>query len=104
MVQIEPQDVLQRRPFTLMDVSDSYLETLNNKEYMVFSRQSSLTHSRETVAQYLSQFDFVRSYFFAFSLASSGVLVGTSTVYKDIGADSADLGVLVLQEFCNQGS
>lgn len=83
------------RKFRESDINDDYIAWLNDKKLMKFSRHRHEDHSPESCRTYHSTFLGSGNYFLAIVDASSGVLVGTLTVYINQFGKSADLGILL---------
>ena len=86
---------LRMRPFVLGDVSDEYLSWLNDPWHMRFSNQRFVTHTPQSVADYLESFSGTSSLFLALEEASTGRLAGTATVYSSPHHGTADVGLMV---------
>jgi len=75
------------------DISDEYLETLNDKSYMQYSRNSDETHTES------SQFAYINSFYryssdpnsIILGIFDDGRLIGTSAIYFDKGTYCANV-------------
>lgn len=83
--------------FTANCITDEYLSWLNNRELMRFSRQSRLTHSRESCLHYVNSFIDSSNYFWSVR-NKSGLQIGTMTAYLDQVSSVADIGIMIAHE------
>lgn len=90
------------RRFELSDISDKYIDWLNNKEYMRYSNQRHFTHTYETTSQYVLSFENSSNLFLSIK-DSNSQLIGTCTIYYDPYNLIASLGVLISPEVSGQG-
>jgi ribosomal-protein-alanine N-acetyltransferase len=83
------------RPFTFGDISEAYLGWLRDPEVMRFSSQRFRVHTLETCQAYLASFKDSANYFLAICDRTSGVMLGTLTVYRSLPHGTADIGIMV---------
>lgn len=81
--------------FRVRDISRSYLEWLNDPEVVRFSRQRFHRHGRLSSLKYVIRFPPFPSRFFLIRETSSGLAVGTLTVFVDQRNGVADIGILI---------
>lgn len=77
------------------DVNSDYIATLNNKDYMRFSRHNYKFHDLESQKQYISNFNNFDKHLLSIKDAGSNTLVGTCTVYIDYSKHNIDVGFLI---------
>ncbi len=91
------------RPMRTTDVCEAYLNTLNDKSYMRYSRQRELTHSRQTACKYISDLRESQGEIFACFDRWSLDMVATVTVrFSEDGAE-AHMGLLTLHSHGGTG-
>lgn len=81
--------------FTPACITDEYLSWLNNRDLMKYSRQSKLTHTRESCLAYVQTFAGTANFFWSVRLIEGDVQIGTMTAYVDEKLRSADIGILI---------
>ena len=59
------------------DVSGEYLETLNDSEYMKYSRNSNFIHTRNSQVQYIADFRLSNNLLFGIKNTEDGKLLGS---------------------------
>jgi len=75
-------------------INDLYLQWLNNKEFLKFSRQSRKKHSFDSCLQYLKSFENTSNIFWSVQNENNEIL-GTMTAYIDKESQTADLGIMI---------
>lgn len=85
------------------DISEEYLETLNDSEYMKFSRNSGFTHTIASQLKYLSGFENSRNLHFGIEETKDNQLVGTINCYVDFKKMTLNLGFLVFKNRQSKG-
>lgn len=83
------------RPFSIADISDTYISWLNDRHLMRYSNQRFHVHTRESSVKYINSFSFSPNIFLAIVLKSSEQLIGSLTIYKQPHHRTADLGLLI---------
>lgn len=83
------------RPFTAEDITESYLGWLRDAEVVRYSNQRFIEHTLETCCAYLASFVESANYFLAICDKSSGVILGTLTVYRSLIHGTADIGIML---------
>lgn len=96
-------ELLTIGPLSRLDLTLEYIDTLNDKEYMQFSRNSEFTHSIETQRAYLENFESSPHLLFAIKEASSGSLVGSMNCYVNFYTSTLELGFLIFKRFAGKG-
>lgn len=84
-------------------ISEEYIHSLNSKNYMKFSRNSSKNHTIELQKKYLTKFDFTSSFILALHEESSNKLIGTSTFYVNEFTHVINIGLLIFEEYSGRG-
>jgi len=89
--------------FSQEDCSDDYLESLNDREHMRYSRQRFLCHTPETVEVYISELRAVGGELIACRLRNSAKLAATVSArcLQDEGV--VELGLMTLVSYARQG-
>ena len=85
------------------DVSEEYLETLNDTEYMKYSRNATFTHTLRSQIQYISDFTLSNNLLFGIRNTKSGQLVGSLNCYVDFSKMTLDLGFLIFRKQQGKG-
>lgn len=85
----------------MTDITDEYLNWLNDKDHLKYSEQRLTHHTRESSIKFLDSFDFQNDFFFAIRYSNN--LIGTATVRKDESTDSHWLGILVERNYSGKG-
>jgi RimJ/RimL family protein N-acetyltransferase len=90
-------------PLSDSDISDEYLETLNDRNYMKFSRNSAANHTKASQIEYIHSFTNSHNLLYGIKDLHSGELKGTLNCYIDFSAMTLDLGFLVFRKFQRMG-
>ncbi len=85
------------------DIGQEYLLTLNDSEYMRFSRNSLLFHDQASQLEYIDSFDGNRSLIFGVKSVDSNTLVGTATAHINYHNNSIDIACLVFRQYSGNG-
>jgi ribosomal-protein-alanine N-acetyltransferase len=83
------------RPFKFGDISEDYLGWLRDPDVVRFSNQRFRLHTLETCQAYLASFKDSANHFLAICDRTSGVMLGTLTVYRKVPHCTADVGIMV---------
>lgn len=83
------------RPFEAGDLTDVYVDWLNDPQAVRFSNQRFICHTRESCARYLASFKGSPNLFFSLRLQSDDRAIGTMTAYRSPHHGTADVGILV---------
>ncbi len=81
------------------DISDLYIAWLNNKNTMMFSNQRFLEHNKTSCKKYLESFFETSNTFLKISDATTGLMIGTFTIYRNLFHGTADIGILIGDSF-----
>lgn len=81
--------------FTESNITDTYLNWLNDSEVVKFSNQRFLKHTRDTSIQYLKSFDDSRNLFIAIFLKDMNQYIGTMNIYFFTEHETADMGIMI---------
>jgi RimJ/RimL family protein N-acetyltransferase len=84
-------------------IQQSYIDTLNDSEYMKFSRQRNFKHTLKSSIEYLESFNLNSNGHFYALCKSDNDLIGTATIYLNPEEKSANLGFLILKNYANTG-
>ena len=90
-------------PLLTSDVSEEYLRTLNDLEYMKYSRNLNLAHTLSSQVQYISDFSLSNDLLYGIKSAENGKLLGTINCYIDFSKMTLDLGFLILKNQQGKG-
>lgn len=101
MPSIKFSDKFHIKRLTYSDICDSYLETLNDRNYMRYSNNVNKNFSVESQREYIDTFDFESDFLFAIVQDSS--LVATVTLRLDRTTHLINIGFLILREFSGKG-
>ena len=86
------------------DISQEYLDTLNDKNHMRFSRNISTNHTFDSQAIYLKEFEDSRKFIFGIWDKKNNSLVGVINGYIDYYLNrSIRLGFLVFKQYAGNG-
>jgi len=85
------------------DVSGEYLETLNDSEYMKYSRNSNFTHTLGSQVQYIADFELSNNLLFGIKNTEDGKLLGSINCYIDFSKMTLDLGFLIFRNQQGKG-
>lgn len=83
------------RPFGAPDLTEAYIDWLNDPRATRFSNQRFVRHTRESCERYLAGFAGTPNLFFSMRLQSDGRAIGTMTAYRAPQHGTADVGILV---------
>jgi RimJ/RimL family protein N-acetyltransferase len=86
-----------------LDISEEYLETLNDSAYMKYSRNSDTRHTAESQSKYIREFSNSCNMLFGIKDVDSGKLLGTINCYVDFLEMTLDLGFLVFKNNHGKG-
>ena len=87
-------EILIRR-FDESDITQSYVDWLNDPVVTRYSQQRHMQHTYETCSNYYKSFQGSANCFLAIELKSTGKMIGTATVYKDMINRVADVGLMI---------
>ena len=79
------------------DVSGEYLETLNDSEYMKYSRNSNFYHTQSSQARYITDFILSNNLLLGIKNVENGKLLGSINCYIDFSKMTLDLGFLIFR-------
>jgi len=79
------------------DISQEYLDSLNDPDLMKYSRNVSHVHTLTSQMEYISNFKDSFNLLFGIKEASTGKLLGSITCYVDFHTSTLDLGFLVFR-------
>jgi ribosomal-protein-alanine N-acetyltransferase len=91
---------LQLRPFQPGDITEAYLNWLNDPTVTRFSNQRFRTHTVESSAAYLASFTGTHNSFLLITQRFDGRPIGTATVYRSPQHGTADIGLMVGDRQC----
>ena len=84
-------------PMLESDVSNEYLATLNDAEYMKFSRNSNFSHTLSSQVRYIADFSRSNNLLFAIKNIESKQLLGSINCYIEFSSMTLDLGFLIFK-------
>lgn len=85
------------------DISDEYLDTLNDSKYMKYSRNADFKHTFTSQSSYISNFIDSNDLLFGIRNTSDGSLLGTINCYIDFSEMTLDLGFLIFRKHQGKG-
>lgn len=94
---------LQIREFQSRDMCDAYLGTLNDRTYMVHSRQAKLSHNYSSAQEYREELTASGGILLALLSESCNKLVGTIALRFFPEGQSVDLGMMIIREYGRYG-
>ena len=87
--------LLSLKTFTHNNITDEYIEWLNDPDVVKYSNQRFLKHTRESCTKYLESFEGSSNLFLSINLNENNCYVGTMTIYISIEHQVADIGILI---------
>ncbi len=84
-------------------IDDLYLETLNDKEYMKYSRQSAKLHTYNSQREYIDSFCSFQRKLLGVKDTQKNTLVGTVSYILDFNESSIRLGFLIFRNYAGEG-
>jgi [ribosomal protein S5]-alanine N-acetyltransferase len=94
---------IKLRLFCEDDISDSYVNWLNDPELMKYSNQRFRAHSIATCLEYFHTFEGSSSIFLAVVTRGGGQVFGTMTIHCIPEHETADVGILIAKKYCGKG-
>ncbi len=85
------------------DITEEYLETLNDKEYLRYSRNSSFDHTIESQTRYISEFNLSNNLLFGIKSKTDMKLLGSVSCYIDFTKLTLNLGFLIFKNYQGRG-
>lgn len=85
------------------DISEEYLETLNDSEYLKYSRNSTFTHTIDSQIQYIEEFELSHNLLFGIKDSERGNLLGSVNIYVDFSMMTLELGFLIFKNQQGKG-
>lgn len=92
-------DRIQLNPVDVSSINESWIKTLNDREYMRFSWHKTKFWNHENQRQYLNEFDQFKSWCLKITNLQDKYFVGTASVYFDYISGTVNLGFLIFKEF-----
>lgn len=86
--------------FTEENITDAYLNWLNDPEVVKFSNQRFLRHTSQTSLDYLKTFIGTENLFLAVYLKETEKYIGTMSVYFSVAHETADIGIMIGDKTC----
>jgi len=77
------------------DISNKYIDWLNNPDVVKFSNQRFLTHSLESSLQYLHSFSDSENMYLSIKNNENQRLIGSITAYINLKHRTADMGLMI---------
>ena len=94
---------IELRRLSVEDISDEYLQTLNNIEYMKYSRHSMQFHTYESQHKYITDFLKTRNILLGIFHSQTKALIGSLNCYISFDSMELNLGFLVFEKHANLG-
>ena len=96
---------MEIKKLLVSDVTQEYLDSLNDTEHMHFSRNSGQTHTLESQRRYVSSFETseLDPKPLLFGVFKEGKLSGTLTAYFDETSLKANIGILIFRSASSKG-
>lgn len=85
------------------EINELYLETLNDKEYMRYSRQSAKLHTYNSQREYIDSFSSFQRKLLGVKDIQKNILVGTVSYTLDFSDSSIRLGFLIFRNYAGDG-
>jgi len=92
-------NLIQLSPVDETSINDNWIKTLNDHEYMKFSKNKLQFWSHGSQLNYLNQFDQFKSWCLKITNLEDESFVGTTTIYFDYLIGTVNLGFLIFKEF-----
>jgi ribosomal-protein-alanine N-acetyltransferase len=83
------------KPFLAPDISDEYINWLNNQTVVKFSNQRFLIHNYDSCLRYQASFNGTDNLFMAIRRMSDDKLIGTLTAYVAKQHGTVDVGIMI---------
>lgn len=83
------------RPFTEVDITESYIGWLNDPTVVQFSNQRFIRHDRDSCKRYLATFADSLNVFMSVHLLSDDRPIGTMTAYVSRHHGTVDVGIMI---------
>ena len=96
-------ETIRVETLNLDSITAQYLETLNDSQYMQYSRHAKSKATLETQKDYLSEFNNFNSWILKITNLSDNSFVGTTNFYVDFVAQKINFGFLIFKEFQGRG-
>lgn len=88
---------------TYKDINTVWLDTLNNREYMNYSKNSTSTWNLNLQKEYLKNFDNYSTFLLKIECKKIAKFVGTISVKFHFHLQQVEIGILIFKEFANNG-
>lgn len=85
------------------DITEEYLETLNDRDYLRYSRNSSFDHTVESQTRYISEFNLSYNLLFGIKSNTDMKLLGSVSCYIDFTKLTLNLGFLIFKNYQGKG-
>lgn len=83
------------RPFGAADITEAYIDWLNDPQAVRYSNQRFARHTRESCERYLASFAGSANLFLSVRLPFDDRAIGTMTAYRCLPHGTADVGILI---------
>lgn len=81
--------------FDNSDITNEYIQWLNDPEVVRYSNQRFQTHTKESCKEYFKSFIGTNNLFLSIYLNRERVSIGTMTVYVNHNHSTADIGIMI---------
>ena len=90
-------------PLLESDISQEYLDSLNDPNHMKYSRNVTYFHTFASQIEYITKFKNSFNLLFGVKQTNSGKLLGSITCYIDFYTSTLDLGFLIFKNYQGKG-
>ena len=84
-------------------ISDEYIDSLNDKNHLIHSRNVANTYTHASQVAYIRSFDFVNEFILGLMCSKSKKVLSTATLILNQKNLSINLGILIFKNFANRG-
>lgn len=91
------------RELEIADVSTEYIENLNDRDRLRFSRNGFTEHSFRSQEAFIESFAGSTAKLFGIFHKVDACLIGTVSVYPSANFSSVNIGILIFESFANRG-
>ena len=91
------------RELEIADVSTEYIDNLNDRDRLRFSRNGFKEHSFHSQEVFIESFSRSTAKLFGIFHEIDGCLIGTVSAYASANFSSVNIGILIFESFANRG-
>lgn len=96
-------ELIEIAPLDSTSINSEYLQTLNDHEYMQFSRHSTSVATFKSQAEYIAGFNSFDRWILGVKHLESNTLAGTANLYFDFANRTISIGFLIFREQSGKG-